>query len=63
MERGIGTEKGEGFCRQPAEDVCPDGGAGGGVPASPPSPAGKERASGSRGLGSRRFGGVIPLEP
>ena len=28
MERGIGTEKGEGFCRQPAENVCPDGGGG-----------------------------------
>lgn len=49
MERGIGTERGEGFCGQPAEDLGLDGGSPGLIPQ--PSWEGK-------GLGA---GGVLKV--
>lgn len=55
MERGIGTEKGEASAGSQLR-TCARMRAGG-------FPAEKERASGSRGLGSRLFDSGVPLEP
>ena len=52
MERGIGTEKGEGFCRQPAENVCPDGGGG---PSLTAQPSWEEKGIWQQGPGQQAF--------